>query len=381
MSVQYNDYIKTEEWRQRAEAAKVRAGQRCQICNRAAPRVTLTVHHRTFERLGQEQPEDLTVLCRGCYELYDKNRRIPGPAAHSTPPVANTDKSNKPRRPPLAPVSPSPLFAPAHASKRRAPLNGHNGHNGHNGETLHHGQPGELRLPLPTDTIYLLASGVQSAEDASFFDLAPTAEDSPTAAVYQLAVEQADQAIAQPTPAPVPARGRRWGFVTVSVLVLLLFFGFSAFAPDLFALFSQRALFNPMASTPVEMAPAAVATVAIPIATATAAPTVAPTLTPVLPTATPMPLSPTPTAIPPTPIPPTVAPPPTKIPPTVAPAPMSSVIRTALVCQNPCSCAPIVRTIPQGTAVTVLQTQACGGDLWYQIGEDEWLGPGLVESR
>jgi hypothetical protein len=31
--------------------------------------------------------------------------------------------------------------------------------------------------------------------------------------------------------------------------------------------------------------------------------------------------------------------------------------------------------------VTVLQTQTCGGDLWYQIGEEEWLGPGLVDVK
>jgi hypothetical protein len=164
--------------------------------------------------------------------------------------------------------------------------------------------------------------------------------------------------------------------VVMSGLVLLLFFGLAVFAPDLPGLFSQRALVNPVAAPPVDTAPATVATIAVPVATATAAPTVAPTMTPMPPTDTPTPLPPTPT-----PLPPTVAPTPTEILPTVAPVPLSSVIRTALVCQNPCSCAPIVRTIPQGTEVTVLQTQTCGGDLWYQIGEEEWLGPGLVDVK
>lgn len=368
MGVNYNDYIKTEAWQQRAEAAKVRAGHRCQICNRAASRVTLTVYHRTFERLGHEQPEDLTVLCRGCYELYERNRRIPGPPAAQPPSTApSTDKPSNPRRLPLAPAPPSPLFAPARASKRRATLNGQNGH---------HGEAGELLLPLLTETIYLLASDAQSAEDASLFALAPSASDSPAAAVYQLAVEQDKQTVTQPPPAPVPARSRPWGFVVMSGLVLLLFFGLAVFAPDRPGLFSQRALVNPVAAPPVDTAPATVATIAVPVATATAAPTVAPTMTPMPPTDTPTPLPPTPT-----PLPPTVAPTPTEILPTVAPVPLSSVIRTALVCQNPCSCAPIVRTIPQGTEVTVLQTQTCGGDLWYQIGEEEWLGPGLVDVK
>ena len=77
----YEAYIRSDEWRERADVAKKRAGYRCQICNRGD--ITLNVHHRTYERLGNELPEDLTVLCRNCHELFELNKRI---ATTPTPP-------------------------------------------------------------------------------------------------------------------------------------------------------------------------------------------------------------------------------------------------------------------------------------------------------
>jgi 5-methylcytosine-specific restriction endonuclease McrA len=76
----YYEYIRSPAWRQRAEAAKVRAGHRCQICNRHRQEVVLDAHHRTYQRLGREKPEDITVLCRGCHEIYEKHKKHPGPA-------------------------------------------------------------------------------------------------------------------------------------------------------------------------------------------------------------------------------------------------------------------------------------------------------------
>lgn len=34
----------------------------------------LHVHHRTYERLGEELPEDLVVLCEVCHEAYELGR-------------------------------------------------------------------------------------------------------------------------------------------------------------------------------------------------------------------------------------------------------------------------------------------------------------------
>ncbi len=74
--VEYDRYMKSEAWREKAEEAKQRAGHRCQLCNKA--NTVLHVHHRTYERLGKELPDDLIVLCAGCHsKFHDKlpNRR------------------------------------------------------------------------------------------------------------------------------------------------------------------------------------------------------------------------------------------------------------------------------------------------------------------
>lgn len=73
--VDYRTYIQSEAWQARADAAKTRADWRCQVCNRPSSAVPLNAHHRTYERLGHERPEDITVLCRDCHELYESNRR------------------------------------------------------------------------------------------------------------------------------------------------------------------------------------------------------------------------------------------------------------------------------------------------------------------
>lgn len=80
-TLDYHGYIQSPEWKEKAEAAKKRAGYRCQICNR---RGKLEAHHRTYERLGQELPEDITVLCDRCHGLYSGEME-PEPCLTSTP--------------------------------------------------------------------------------------------------------------------------------------------------------------------------------------------------------------------------------------------------------------------------------------------------------
>jgi hypothetical protein len=73
--VNYRSYIRSEAWKKKASAAKKRAGYRCQICNRGKrDGVQLDAHHRTYERLGHERPEDITVLCHRCHEIYEANK-------------------------------------------------------------------------------------------------------------------------------------------------------------------------------------------------------------------------------------------------------------------------------------------------------------------
>lgn len=74
--LEYDEYIQSPAWKRRADAAKERAGYRCQVCNRHKSTVILDAHHRTYERLGRERDEDITVLCRECHEMYETDKRM-----------------------------------------------------------------------------------------------------------------------------------------------------------------------------------------------------------------------------------------------------------------------------------------------------------------
>jgi 5-methylcytosine-specific restriction endonuclease McrA len=66
-NIDYREYLKTEHWRVTSLAAKKRASFRCQLCNGID---RLNTHHRTYERLWQELPEDLIVLCEDCHAKH-----------------------------------------------------------------------------------------------------------------------------------------------------------------------------------------------------------------------------------------------------------------------------------------------------------------------
>jgi 5-methylcytosine-specific restriction endonuclease McrA len=85
----YAEYLETPHWRETRAAALARAGGRCQVCN---SRESLEVHHNTYENLGQEEPEDLCVLCDECHELYSE--RLPAASARS---ASNADLSEASR--------------------------------------------------------------------------------------------------------------------------------------------------------------------------------------------------------------------------------------------------------------------------------------------
>ena len=69
----YRDYLASPHWQKvRMEAIK-RAKYCCQLCN---SRKRLEVHHRTYERLGRELPEDVIALCDGCHEIFHKQQKL-----------------------------------------------------------------------------------------------------------------------------------------------------------------------------------------------------------------------------------------------------------------------------------------------------------------
>ncbi len=63
----YRSYLQSDAWRQKREFMLQRAGYRCQVCNKKG---RLELHHRTYERLGEERMEDLLVLCSSCHGLF-----------------------------------------------------------------------------------------------------------------------------------------------------------------------------------------------------------------------------------------------------------------------------------------------------------------------
>jgi 5-methylcytosine-specific restriction endonuclease McrA len=67
-------YLRSPLWRLRRRIWIVRAGGRCQHCH---SRRRLTIHHRTYRRLGHERRADVTVLCWHCHH------RQHGPRARS----------------------------------------------------------------------------------------------------------------------------------------------------------------------------------------------------------------------------------------------------------------------------------------------------------
>lgn len=71
--IDYHAYLQSDKWGTKRQLALERAYHRCQLCNSPD---NLHVHHRTYERLGNEKPEDLTVLCKDCHEMFHKSREV-----------------------------------------------------------------------------------------------------------------------------------------------------------------------------------------------------------------------------------------------------------------------------------------------------------------
>lgn len=63
----YKEYLQTDHWKNTRKKALYKANYRCQLCN---DNKNLHVHHRTYENLGQETTQDLTVLCKPCHEKH-----------------------------------------------------------------------------------------------------------------------------------------------------------------------------------------------------------------------------------------------------------------------------------------------------------------------
>jgi hypothetical protein len=70
----YAEYLRSPGWKARRKLALSAARHRCQVCN---GKRKLQVHHRTYERIGRERPDDLVVLCNACHALFHDGGRMP----------------------------------------------------------------------------------------------------------------------------------------------------------------------------------------------------------------------------------------------------------------------------------------------------------------
>jgi hypothetical protein len=82
----YPDYLQTTEWERTRAAALERADHCCALNLNHTEE--LGVLHRTKERVGEELPSDLVVLCKTCLDLHQEQEDDgpPAPRVGSIPP-------------------------------------------------------------------------------------------------------------------------------------------------------------------------------------------------------------------------------------------------------------------------------------------------------
>jgi 5-methylcytosine-specific restriction endonuclease McrA len=68
----YADYLRSYHWLKMRQYSLLRAGFRCQQCERDDGR--LDVHHRSYDRLGKEHEDDLVVLCGDCHAVEHRGQ-------------------------------------------------------------------------------------------------------------------------------------------------------------------------------------------------------------------------------------------------------------------------------------------------------------------
>lgn len=63
----YQHYIKSEEWYQLKIDLLNKRGCKCEKCGIKKRPTSLHIHHISYERLFNEKPEDLMILCPICH--------------------------------------------------------------------------------------------------------------------------------------------------------------------------------------------------------------------------------------------------------------------------------------------------------------------------
>ena len=76
--------MRSPQWDEIRQVMLARAGYRCQVCERESSR--LYVRHLTYDRVKDEQPEDLVVVCGRCnYAWHQREQGAPWPEGLESP--------------------------------------------------------------------------------------------------------------------------------------------------------------------------------------------------------------------------------------------------------------------------------------------------------
>ena len=68
---EYKDYLESETWNKTRKEKLKEAEYKCQLCSKKD--IELHVHHNTYENIGNEEMNDLIVLCKDCHsKFHDK---------------------------------------------------------------------------------------------------------------------------------------------------------------------------------------------------------------------------------------------------------------------------------------------------------------------
>lgn len=68
----YDKHIRSTKWKNIREALFKLRGRECEVCGNGSP--TLELHHLNYDRLGNELPSDLKIVCQPCHEQEDAKR-------------------------------------------------------------------------------------------------------------------------------------------------------------------------------------------------------------------------------------------------------------------------------------------------------------------
>lgn len=67
--IDYDEYMNSKQWRRIRKWVLTFWGNKCALCTSS---IRMSVHHRTYERLGKELLTDLIALCGRCHNVHHK---------------------------------------------------------------------------------------------------------------------------------------------------------------------------------------------------------------------------------------------------------------------------------------------------------------------